>query len=90
MAEIQTVLATMQAKAQAWERGVHITGGALNLIKIFFFAISWNFHKNGQPVMKTINEDPDISIDMTQGNNRTHTMPITRVEVTKGKHTLGV
>jgi hypothetical protein len=27
---------------------------------------------------------------MTQGNNRTHTTPITRVEVTKGKHTLGV
>jgi hypothetical protein len=27
---------------------------------------------------------------MTQGNNRTRTMPITRVEVTKGKRTLRV
>jgi hypothetical protein len=27
---------------------------------------------------------------MTQGNDRTHTMPITRVEVTTGHQTLGV
>jgi hypothetical protein len=80
----------MQAKAQAWERGVHIAGGALNLLKTIFFAVSWNFQKNGQPVMRTISKDPDIAINMTQGNNRTRTMPITRVEPTTGHRTLGV
>jgi hypothetical protein len=27
----------MQAKAQAWERGVHVARGALNLLKTFFW-----------------------------------------------------
>jgi hypothetical protein len=67
----------MQAKAQAWEQGVHVTGRALNLLKTIFFAISWNYQKNGQPVMRTINEDPNIAINMTQGSNRMQTTPIT-------------
>jgi hypothetical protein len=41
--ELREVQEQMQAKAQAWERGVHITGGALNLLKTIFFAVSWNF-----------------------------------------------
>jgi hypothetical protein len=80
----------MQAKAQAWERGVHVAGGALNLLKTIFFALSWNFRKNGQPVMRTINEDPNIAMNMTQGSDRTRTTPITRVKVTTGHRTLGV
>jgi hypothetical protein len=88
--ELREVQERMQAKAQAWERGVHVAGGALNLLKTIFFAVSWNFRKNGQPVMRTISEDPDIAINMTQGNDRTRTMPITRVEATTGHQTLGV
>jgi hypothetical protein len=88
--ELREVQERMQAKAQAWERGVHVAGGTLNLLKTIFFAVSWNFQKNGQPVMRTISEDPDIAINMTQGNNRTRTMPITRVEPTTGHQTLGV
>jgi hypothetical protein len=65
----------MQAKAQAWEQGVHIAGGALNLIKTFFFAVSWNYQKNGQPIMQLIDDDPDITIGLTQGNDQTHTTP---------------
>jgi hypothetical protein len=80
----------MQGKAQAWERGVHVAVGALNLLKTIFFAVSWNFQKNGQPVMRTVSEDPDIAINMTQGNDRTCTMPITRVEATTGHLTLVV
>jgi hypothetical protein len=80
----------MQAKAQAWERRVHIAGGALNLLKTIFFAVSWNYRKNGQPVMRTISEDHDIAINMTQGNDRTRTIPITRVEATTGHRALGV
>jgi hypothetical protein len=75
--ELREVQERMQAKAQAWEQGVHVAGGALNLLKTIFFAVSWNFQKNGQPVMRTISEDPDIAINMTQGNDRTRTMPIT-------------
>jgi hypothetical protein len=40
--------------------------------------------------MRTINQDPNIAINMTQGSNRTQTTPITRVEVTTGHQTLGV
>jgi hypothetical protein len=75
--ELREVQERMQAKAQAWERGVHVTGGTLNLLKTIFFAVSWNFRKNGQPVMRTISEDPNIAINMTQDNDRARTMPIT-------------
>jgi hypothetical protein len=88
--ELRVVQAQMQAKAQAWERGVHVAGGALNLLKTFFFAVSWNFQKNSQPIMRLIDDDPDVTIHLTQGNDRTHTTPITRVEVHTGKQTLGV
>jgi hypothetical protein len=88
--ELREVQECMQAKAQAWEQGVHVAGGTLNLLKTIFFAVSWNFQKNGQPVMRTISEDPDIAINMTQGNDRTRTMPITQVEATTGHQTLGV
>jgi hypothetical protein len=75
----------MQAKAQAWERGVHVSGGALNLLETFFFTVSWNFRKNGQPIMLLIDDNPDVTIRLTQGSDRTHTTPITRVEVNTGK-----
>jgi hypothetical protein len=45
------VAAQMEIKAQAWERSVHVLGSALNLLKTFCFAISWNFRKNSQPIM---------------------------------------
>jgi hypothetical protein len=62
----------------------------LNLLKTFFFAVSWNFRKNGQPIMRLIDDDPDVTIHLTQGYDQTHTTPITRVEVNTGKRTLGV
>ncbi len=40
--------------------------------------------------MRTINEHPDIAINMTQGSNRTQTTTITQVEVTTSHGTLGV
>jgi hypothetical protein len=80
----------MQAKAQAWERGVHVSGGALNLLETFFFAVSWNFRTNGQPIMQLIDDNPNVTICLTQGSNQTYTTPITRVEVNTGKQTLGV
>jgi hypothetical protein len=35
--------------------------------------------------MQLINDDPDVTIHLTQGNDQTHTTPITRVEVNTGK-----
>jgi hypothetical protein len=66
----------METKAQAWEHGVHVLGGTLNLLKTICFAISWNYRKNGQPVMRTMDEDPDITVHLTQGNDRTNAHPI--------------
>jgi hypothetical protein len=40
--------------------------------------------------MRTVSDDPDIAIHLTQGNTRDRTKSINRVEVTTGKHTLGV
>jgi hypothetical protein len=70
------VAAQMEIKAQARECSVHVLGGALNLLKTFCFAISWNFRKNGQPIMQTIADDPDIGINLTQGSDRTNPQPI--------------
>jgi hypothetical protein len=90
IASFQEVIQQMTSKAQAWERRVHIAGGALNLLKTFFYAISWKYQKNGQPVTCAVSDDPDTDILLTQGNNRSRPTKITQVEVTTGKRTLGV
>jgi hypothetical protein len=69
---------------------VYVTGGALNLLKNVFYAISWKFQKNGQPTMRTVAEDSDICIAMTQGANHTNALPVTWIEVTEGNRTIGV
>ena len=48
---IQTVVGTAKAKAQSWECGIFASGGGLNLLKNFWYAISWKWQKNGQPMM---------------------------------------
>jgi hypothetical protein len=48
----------------------------LNLLETFF-AVSWNFQKNGQPIMRLIDNNPDVTIRLTQGSDQTHTTPIT-------------
>jgi hypothetical protein len=42
-ASLPEVAQTLNSKAQAWECGVHVPGGALNLLKTFYFAVSWKF-----------------------------------------------
>jgi hypothetical protein len=89
-ASLQEVIQQMTSKAQAWEHRVHVAGGALNLLKTFFYAISWKYQKNGQPVICEVSDDPDTDILLTQGNNRSHPTKITQVKVTTRKRTLGV
>jgi hypothetical protein len=73
---IQTVTTRMQEKAQTWEQGVYVFGGTLNLLKNFYFVIRWKYQANGQPVMSSIQDDPDITIHLTQGANRTSPTPV--------------
>ena len=40
--------------------------------------------------MQMKSNDPDLKIEMTSGNNCDDLRPITRVEVTEGKQTLGL
>jgi hypothetical protein len=84
-ASLHYVAARMAAKAQAWEQIMHAVGRYLNLLKTFYFAISLKFCKNGQLVMRTIAEDPDINIQLTQGNHRANPQSINCIEVNKGK-----
>jgi hypothetical protein len=89
-ASLPEVAQTMNSKAQAWECSVCVAGGALNLLKTFYFAVRWKFWKNAQPVIQTVSDNPDIEIHLMQGNAWSHTMPIPQVEATTGKCTLGV
>jgi hypothetical protein len=76
-ATLEELMMVMAEKAQAWEQISDGLGGALNLLKTYFYTIRWKYQKNGQPVMRTNADDPDIAIRLTQGANRDITVPIT-------------
>jgi hypothetical protein len=42
-ASLREVATCITTKAQAWEQSVYVVSGALNLLKTFFYTISWNF-----------------------------------------------
>jgi hypothetical protein len=50
--EVESLLRSLQAMAQSWERLSFTTGGALNLQKSFWTLITWNW-KNGTATMAT-------------------------------------
>ena len=41
-------------------------------------------------MMRRISDDPDPTIEMTSGTNHDNPRPVTHVEVTEGKRTLGL
>jgi hypothetical protein len=45
--------------------------------------------QTGKPIMMMKTETPDLMIQLMEGANQTDTVNITRVEVNKGKCTLG-
>ena len=87
---IQTVVGTAEVKAQSWECGIFVSSGNLNLFKNFWYAISWKWQKNGQPVMQMKSDEPYLKTKMTSGNNHDDLRPITCIEVTEGKWTIGL
>ena len=80
----------MEEKAQTWECNVFVSGGTLNLKKNFWYAILWKWRKNGQPVMQTIPDNPDLEIHMTSGHDHENPRLVSHVKVSEGKCTLGV
>jgi hypothetical protein len=57
--ELCEVNLQLVAEEQAKEQNTTV---ALNLMKTFFFAVSWIFHKNGQPVMKLSTRTPALAL----------------------------
>jgi hypothetical protein len=47
----------MQCQAQAWEKALHASGGALALDKCFWIGLFWKF-ENGLPQAAKIEETP--------------------------------
>jgi hypothetical protein len=83
------LIALMGKTAQQWERLLYATGGALNLMKCFWYGVNWAFTAAGAPKMQKIQED-DLPISLTSGADHVTTHDISRIEVTKGMCTLGI
>jgi hypothetical protein len=79
----------MSVTAQKWERLLYATGGALNLLKCFWYGIQWTFTDAGVPRMQKSKED-DPEIHLTSGSDLQQLHKIKLIEVTKGMRTLGV
>jgi hypothetical protein len=84
-----TLVDMMCKTAQRWERLLYATGGALNLMKCFWYGVQWSFTPSGVPYMEKIKDaDPDIAL--SSGADFDTTYNIQRIETTKGMRTLGV
>jgi hypothetical protein len=84
-----TLVDMMRKTAQRWERLLYATGGALNMLKCFWYGVQWSFTASGVPHMERIKDaDPDIAL--SSGANFDTTYNIQRIETTKGMRTLGV
>jgi hypothetical protein len=65
----QMIANGMQAEAQTWERLLWLTSGALELSKCFFYIMSWDFHKNGTPILLSPIKMETIDIRLTSGTD---------------------
>jgi hypothetical protein len=84
-----TLVDMMCKTAQRWEWLLYAMGGALNLMKCFWYGMQWSFTPSGVPYMEKIKEaDPDIAL--SSGADFDTTYNIQRIETTKGMRTLGV
>jgi hypothetical protein len=79
----------MSMTAQRWERLLYATGGALNLLKCFWYGIEWTFTDAGVPRMMKLQDD-DPPIQLTSGADFQTRHSITKIASTKGMRTLGV
>jgi hypothetical protein len=84
------LLPDLQMKAQSWERLIHAGGGALNLLKCFWYAIQWGWKPNGEAYICANEDHPELQLDLTQGDDHDTLHRIKKIEPTEGKRTLGV
>jgi hypothetical protein len=85
-----TLVEMMCKTAQQWEWLLYVTGGALNLLKCFWYGVQWSFTASGVPHMdKVKDEDPDIALS-SRADFDTTTYNIQQIETTKGMRTLRV
>jgi hypothetical protein len=82
-----TTVHRMKQLAQEWERLLYSTGGAFDLLKSFWFAMSWKW-KGGTAHLETISQRPG-DLTMTCGSDPTQ-ITVPRVEPTSTYRTLGV
>ena len=54
---IDTLLSDLQQAVDHHSRTLTATGGKLELPKCFFYAVQWNFHKNGTPFPSTLSPE---------------------------------
>ena len=87
---IKMVVTRMEAKAQSWECKIHASDGSLNLLKKFWYAISWKWRKSSQPAMQMKTDDPELEMHMTQHANQDNAKAVKCIKVTQGKQTLGL
>jgi hypothetical protein len=64
-----TTVHRMKQLAQEWERLLYSTGGAFDLLKSFWFAMSWKW-KGGTAHLETISQRPG-DLTMTCGSDPT-------------------
>jgi len=76
-----------QQTAQWWEQLLHASGGKLELKKCFYYNVSWEFNREGEP---TITRQEDTNpIQITSSENGTSVMIDEKIP-TKSHKTLGV
>jgi hypothetical protein len=85
--ELTITVRQLQQLAQEWERLLFSTGGALNLNKSFWFAMTWKW-KAGKATLETISQWPE-NLYMTSGSEPA-AVPVLRVDSTSTYRTLGV
>jgi hypothetical protein len=69
---ISTLVAQAAYEAQVWAQLVFICGGWLNLLKCYWFAVSWHFKPTGEAIMETITNNPHLKIIITQQGQPAH------------------
>jgi hypothetical protein len=69
-----------------WAQLVFVSSRWLNLLKRYWFAVSWHFKPTREAMMETTN-NPHLKISITQQGQPAQ--DIERVEVSEGLQTLG-
>jgi hypothetical protein len=88
-AEEADVIAKLQQLSQAWEQLLFATGGALCLLRSFWYILSWRWSKSGIAQPSTLIQAPG-TLQLTSGKEIYSPVEIPRIESTASYRTLGI